>query len=365
MSRNCSTRGIDVWTALNIQHLESLADVVSRITGVVVRETVPDSVLQRRRGVVLVDITPDELIQRLQEGKVYLAETARRADAEILHAAQSDRAARTGAAPHRGRASTTRWSIICARTPSKAPGRRPSGCWSASDADERRRWSWCARRARLATGLNAELDRGLCRATGPKRATPRRVTRSTTALRLARAARRGNDRGCPATTCRRDPALRAAREHHADRRRPLARGLSRPPVGRSLRPTRWCAAPRHRRAYRHRRRAARSAAHDAASPLGPPRRCRSASLAAAVGRSPSRSASARLLDAGCSLPNLSMIFLIAVLVCAARFGLRVGDRGGCPVVLRLRFLLHPAATTSSRSPSRRSSVAAGVFSSSP
>ena len=71
--------GIDVWTAVNIQHLESLADVVSRITGVTVRETVPDRVLQEATDVVLVDITPDELIQRLNEGKVYVPETARRA----------------------------------------------------------------------------------------------------------------------------------------------------------------------------------------------------------------------------------------------------------------------------------------------
>ena len=70
--------GIDVWTAMNIQHLESLADVVSRITGVVVRETVPDRVLQEATDVV-VDLTPEELIQRLNEGKVYVPETARRA----------------------------------------------------------------------------------------------------------------------------------------------------------------------------------------------------------------------------------------------------------------------------------------------
>ena len=71
--------GVDVWTALNIQHLESLADVVSRITGVLVRETVPDVVLQQAADVVLVDVKPDELLQRLREGKVYLPETARRA----------------------------------------------------------------------------------------------------------------------------------------------------------------------------------------------------------------------------------------------------------------------------------------------
>jgi len=71
--------GIDVWTTLNVQHLESLADVVSRVTGVGVRETVPDRVLQNASDVILVDITPEELLQRLKEGKVYVPETARRA----------------------------------------------------------------------------------------------------------------------------------------------------------------------------------------------------------------------------------------------------------------------------------------------
>lgn len=71
--------GIKVWTAINIQHLESLKDVVARITGVNVRETVPDTILQEADEVVLVDITPDELIQRLHEGKVYMRDTARRA----------------------------------------------------------------------------------------------------------------------------------------------------------------------------------------------------------------------------------------------------------------------------------------------
>ena len=71
--------GISVWTALNIQHLESLADVVSGITGVAVRETVPDRVLHEAADVVLVDLTPEELIQRLNDGKIYVPETARRA----------------------------------------------------------------------------------------------------------------------------------------------------------------------------------------------------------------------------------------------------------------------------------------------
>src|SRR6185437_8998976 len=68
---------IDVWTALNVQHLESLADIVSRVTGVTVRETVPDIVLRDADDLILVDITAEELIKRLDEGKVYLPETAR------------------------------------------------------------------------------------------------------------------------------------------------------------------------------------------------------------------------------------------------------------------------------------------------
>ncbi|MBV9572267.1 MAG: sensor histidine kinase KdpD [Alphaproteobacteria bacterium] len=71
--------GIDVYTTLNVQHLESLNDVVARITHVRVRETVPDSVLDRADDVELVDITPEDLIQRLKEGKVYIPETAERA----------------------------------------------------------------------------------------------------------------------------------------------------------------------------------------------------------------------------------------------------------------------------------------------
>jgi two-component system sensor histidine kinase KdpD len=63
-------------TTLNVQHLESLNDLVAKITGVVVRETVPDSVLERADEIELVDLPPDELIQRLQEGKVYLPQQA-------------------------------------------------------------------------------------------------------------------------------------------------------------------------------------------------------------------------------------------------------------------------------------------------
>ena len=71
--------GIDVWTTLNIQHVESLNDVVARITRIRVRETVPDSVLDRADEIEVVDLTPDDLLQRLREGKVYVPQTAARA----------------------------------------------------------------------------------------------------------------------------------------------------------------------------------------------------------------------------------------------------------------------------------------------
>lgn len=68
--------GIDVYSTINIQHLESLNDVVHRITGVRVSETVPDALFDRLRDIVLVDLPPRELIERLQQGKVYVPDQA-------------------------------------------------------------------------------------------------------------------------------------------------------------------------------------------------------------------------------------------------------------------------------------------------
>ncbi|MDH4986487.1 sensor histidine kinase KdpD [Aminobacter anthyllidis] len=73
------TQGIDVYTTLNIQHVESLNDIVAQITRVTVRETVPDSIIDRADDVEIIDLTPDDLIKRLHEGKVYVPTTARRA----------------------------------------------------------------------------------------------------------------------------------------------------------------------------------------------------------------------------------------------------------------------------------------------
>ncbi len=72
-------RGVDVWTTLNVQHIESLNDVVAQVSGVTVRETIPDSVFESADEIELIDIAPDDLINRLEQGKIYAGEQAFRA----------------------------------------------------------------------------------------------------------------------------------------------------------------------------------------------------------------------------------------------------------------------------------------------
>ena len=96
--------GIGVMTAVNIQHLETLNDAVSRVTGVRVRETVPDTFLDRADEVVNVDVTVEELHSRLRQGKVYKPEKVEQALSQLLSRDQPLDAARAGAAS-RGRRS--------------------------------------------------------------------------------------------------------------------------------------------------------------------------------------------------------------------------------------------------------------------
>ena len=71
--------GINVYSTLNVQHVESLNDIIGKITGMVVRETLPDSVLEKADDIELVDLPPEELLDRLKEGKVYVPQQAERA----------------------------------------------------------------------------------------------------------------------------------------------------------------------------------------------------------------------------------------------------------------------------------------------
>ncbi|PTC36007.1 Osmosensitive K+ channel histidine kinase KdpD [Pseudomonas paraeruginosa] len=131
--------GIDVYTTVNVQHLESLNDQVRDITGVQVRETVPDWVLQEAYEIVLIDLPPRELLERLREGKVYVPEQARAAiDAffsqtnltALRELAMQTAAARVDAdLAHRYR-----------QRGEEAPALR--GCWWASTATSRPS-AWC------------------------------------------------------------------------------------------------------------------------------------------------------------------------------------------------------------------------------
>ncbi len=78
-ARELVEAGIDVWTTLNVQHLESVNDLVERITGVVIRETLPDQLLDDADEVEIIDLPTEDLLRRLADGKVYLPEQAERA----------------------------------------------------------------------------------------------------------------------------------------------------------------------------------------------------------------------------------------------------------------------------------------------
>ena len=92
--------GIDVYTTLNIQHVESLNDVVAKITRIRVRETVPDSIIDRADEIELIDLTPEDLDPAAEGRQGLCAATGRARGAALFLARQPHRAARAGVAPH-------------------------------------------------------------------------------------------------------------------------------------------------------------------------------------------------------------------------------------------------------------------------
>jgi two-component system sensor histidine kinase KdpD len=130
--------GIDVYSTVNVQHVESLNDVVAQITGTVVRETIPDTVIERADDIELVDITPEELLGRLSEGKVYVPAQAEWALANFFQRPNlvALRASSRSARPPNAFMPTCRRRASGARR--SVPGRRPSCCWCASGPARRR-----------------------------------------------------------------------------------------------------------------------------------------------------------------------------------------------------------------------------------
>ena len=330
--------GINVWTALNIQHLESLADVVSRITGVAVRETVPDRVLQEAADVVLVDITPDELIQRLNEGKVYVPETARRATPEFLHARQPDGAARTGAAPH-GR-----------------PGRRPDGRLSAPEGDRGPlgRLGAPARLRRRRRSLRARRPPGgaardlASTPPGPRSRSSRSRGGGRTRRRTRSPRPSGSSSGSAATRC----DCRAATTRPRSSASPAAR-TSRRSCSASRGRACWRACSARSLPEELIRQAGTIEVHVVSSEEARPRLATAradlrpeglnAEIVAALASVACAVCVGEALTAVLRLPNLSMIFLTAVLFSGVRFGTRAAVIASFASFVGLQFLLHRAA----------------------
>ena len=165
--------GINVYTTLNVQHLESVNDVVERITGVRVRETLPDAVLEQADEVELVDIAPEELLERFREGRVYQPEvaeraskhfftkgnlialrelalrtTAQRVDAQMLERARRGREARLAGERARARVRWSQPDVASARARRRVVLRR--GCARIGSPRTSRPRMTCGSRRRIA-----------------------------------------------------------------------------------------------------------------------------------------------------------------------------------------------------------------------
>src|SRR2546423_4429273 len=113
--------GIDVFATLNIQHVESLNDVIAKITRIRVRETVPDSILNQADDIEVIDLSPEDLIKRLREGKVYVPQQAERA-VRLYFSAGNLTALRELALRRTAQRSTSSCSRTCGRMRLRALG---------------------------------------------------------------------------------------------------------------------------------------------------------------------------------------------------------------------------------------------------
>ena len=310
--------GIDVYPTLNIQHVESLNDVVARITRIRVRETVPDGVLDQADEIEVIDLTPDDLMQRLREGKVYVPQTAARALDHYFSPGNLTALRELALRRTAQRVDAQMLDHMQAHAISGpwAAGERVLVCVAGSGAGaalvrygrrvaERLRAPW--------TALHVEPPRR----SGPAEAADDRVA---DALRLAeRLGGRGGDHPRPRRAGR-DPGLCARAQFHPYRgRQPRRRGA----LVRAAARQRGAGADRARR--RHpgacdRRRQPRP-------PPTPPRRGRGHGRDPAPYLASTRLRGRRACWSGMGLQqmlavsSISLVFLTAVLASAAAFGL--------------------------------------------
>ena len=208
--------GINVYTTLNVQHLESVNDIVERITGVRVRETLPDSVLEQADEVELVDIAPEELLERFREGKVYRPDQAERAAKHFFTkgnlialretGAADDRAARrcadAGLPPRRAACGTSSAHRARARLRRPQPDVAAAGPFGAAAGRQPARRSWIAAYVETPTAARlSEKDRRrveqnlrLAEELGAQTVTLERAKRRRRGDRLRDSAQRHQDR---------------------------------------------------------------------------------------------------------------------------------------------------------------------------
>ena len=214
------TAGIDVYSTMNVQHIESLNDVVARITRIRVRETVPDRIVDAADEVELVDLTPADLMARLREGKVYVREQAQRALRhyfspgnltalrELALRRTAERVDDQMLSYMREHAITGPWAagervIVCL---DPQPGRRQ--CRARRQAHRRR--------------ARGRADRALCRDRPPHHPVGSRARAPRRDHAAGRPARRRGGDGAGPLGSRGDPGLRAFAQRHAGRGRQVA-----------------------------------------------------------------------------------------------------------------------------------------------
>jgi len=168
--------GIDVYTTLNVQHIESMRDKVAQITSVWVRETVPDSIIDEAAEIELVDLPPDELLKRLKEGKVYVSEQIARATSEFFRKANL-----TALRELTMRTATERAYLETHAIRGPWPtGERLLVCMSPASRDSLVRTA-----RRLASQLGAEFSAVYVETPDDVRLEPDQLNRLTSTLRLA------------------------------------------------------------------------------------------------------------------------------------------------------------------------------------
>ena len=214
--------GLDVWTTVNVQHLESLNDVVAGITGVRQQETIPDRIFDDADEIELIDLPPDDLLARLRAGKVYVPEQAAHGARAVLPQAEPERAARTRAAAHGGSRRCGGPRNGRPRRP-RGPGSRGTACWSRSGPTSRPN-SWSASRKRMADALDAEWTVVFVETPALLRLGETERNRRIDVLRLAESL--GGETVTLDGRGRADPLLEYARTRNAtrSRRRAQARG---------------------------------------------------------------------------------------------------------------------------------------------